>query len=715
MKLRIAPTILYSLTLMTGLTQAAIITVNTADNTDFSAGKTNLVYALTNINDGDTIAFNIPGTGPHYLETPPNGFPLLVKDNVTIDGYTQPGASPNTNPNTMSNNAVIKIVLDSRNGNYRDMEYTLFTPFNSSPPIDNTSMANERGGYGGGERATLGIYRATNANIRGLAFLGTFEPDAYGIAVAHDYGLDTAVKDRLAYDAGSSRNCHINGCWIGIDPGNPTVGGLAQFQNGITFYRHRDASGAPRPELPSESLLIGVKAGSANPRAEFNVIAYMVYAVAGEGIRTRFSGNFLGVMPDGVTPTGRPAGVPTPPTGAGFENGRYDDSEPIILGTDGDGVNDADEGNLFGPLTDLGTGLYPEVFDLYSTANKLYVIAGNRFGIAVDGTRWTNSCIIYDNIASTTKVQFGSDFDGVSDDLEANVVYNMYPFDEMFPTPTVASPPAFFFNAVGNMQAGGRLSMRGNVLVNNNLVPHSFADGAGTRLANYANFMGAYLRRDMGYEFPNFVGNTNPIPVINAATTVKKLIGTCPLGVGDYTNIIIDVYHADREGWENGKKFQFQELFDGVSEYLGFAQGREYLGSFVDNGPRDSNPVAGEFEFDISSANADPGELLTITANYSADPPGTRWGRVHTSNFATPITPAPAPLEPQMTITRSGANLVIAWDAAAGSFILQTRAALNTGAWADVIPQPAIVQVGDLNQMTLPLGGGNAYFQLVRR
>ena len=43
-------------------TRAAIITVNTEDNTDFSAGKTNLVAAINSLHDGDTISFNVPGT-----------------------------------------------------------------------------------------------------------------------------------------------------------------------------------------------------------------------------------------------------------------------------------------------------------------------------------------------------------------------------------------------------------------------------------------------------------------------------------------------------------------------------------------------------------------------------------------------------------------------------------------------------------------------------
>ncbi|HKS38173.1 MAG TPA: hypothetical protein VJW76_13330, partial [Verrucomicrobiae bacterium] len=191
-----------------------VITVNTT-NQVAGAGETNLTQAILALQDGDIIRFNIPGPGPHYLQTPTDGFPIVTKDNVTIAGYSQPGASPNSNPITSSNNAQIKIVLDSRNGNYRDMEYTAFgTTVTSSPPIDNSSMSGERGGYGAPEKAVLGIYRGTNASVRGLAFLGAFVEGNYGIAVAHDYGLNTNVLDRLAYDAGSSRNCHINGCWF---------------------------------------------------------------------------------------------------------------------------------------------------------------------------------------------------------------------------------------------------------------------------------------------------------------------------------------------------------------------------------------------------------------------------------------------------------------------------------------------------------------------
>ena len=44
----------------------------------------------------DTIAFAIPGAGVHTI-TPLTLLPIISQP-VTIDGYTQPGSSPNTNP-----------------------------------------------------------------------------------------------------------------------------------------------------------------------------------------------------------------------------------------------------------------------------------------------------------------------------------------------------------------------------------------------------------------------------------------------------------------------------------------------------------------------------------------------------------------------------------------------------------------------------------------
>src|SRR5215831_13761606 len=77
---------------------------NTNDN-----GTGSLRQAISDANSmgGGTIQFNIPGAGVHTI-SPLTVLPTITQT-VTIDGYTQPGASPNTNPPTMGLNAVLKI------------------------------------------------------------------------------------------------------------------------------------------------------------------------------------------------------------------------------------------------------------------------------------------------------------------------------------------------------------------------------------------------------------------------------------------------------------------------------------------------------------------------------------------------------------------------------------------------------------------------------
>lgn len=96
-----------------------------------SASAFAATFAVTNTNDSgadslrqaildanasaglDTIAFNIPGAGPHTIQ-PLSALPNIT-DPVVIDGYTQPGSSPNTNPPELGSNAVLVIELDGTN------------------------------------------------------------------------------------------------------------------------------------------------------------------------------------------------------------------------------------------------------------------------------------------------------------------------------------------------------------------------------------------------------------------------------------------------------------------------------------------------------------------------------------------------------------------------------------------------------------------------
>ena len=95
--------------------KANIYTVTNTDDT--GAGSLQQAILDANASAGlDTIEFNITvGSAPFTIQpTVANPLPV-ISDAVIIDGYTQPGAFPNTNPPGLGSNAVLKIELDGTN------------------------------------------------------------------------------------------------------------------------------------------------------------------------------------------------------------------------------------------------------------------------------------------------------------------------------------------------------------------------------------------------------------------------------------------------------------------------------------------------------------------------------------------------------------------------------------------------------------------------
>lgn len=507
------------------LLEGATITVNTTDNEFPFPGETNLVQAISLLADGDTIAFNIPEAGPHYIVTPATGYPYITNHNVTIDGYTQPGSAANTNTILGSNTAVIKIVLDSTAGGGTAGEF--FDGENGTP------------GFSPGSLGILFAKGATNVHIRGLSFMGN--ESVVGIAVD-----------------GRSHHFHLSGCWVGVDPDGSTV---SFMDTGVAVQGHNNGSGFGF--VFATNATIGVAAGTANvadARAQFNVIGRHVISLALQGRNMRFSGNFLVLLPDGMTDW------PDFPVDSVFENGRGGNN--LVFGTDGDGINDAEERNIVGGVREADDsyiiGIYGGGGPEAAATNMVF--AGNYFGVAVDGvTRLPNASVrIFEFGGTTPQARVGSDFNGVSDALEANKIYNSLNFE---------------------MAAGGDnsrwISLRRNELVNNTRLPLDPAEGA----AVYNKFMNEPFK-----------------PVITDLTT--SLSGTCGTPVGDpYTRLIVDVYLPDPEG-------------DSVSD----PQGKTWLASFLDNSSADSDPAVGAFTFNLETVGAIvSGTKLTIAVTYSGD------------------------------------------------------------------------------------------------
>jgi len=536
-----------------------------------------LTAAINALRDGDRIVFHIPpNTGEvHYIQTPPNGYPLITKNNITIDGYTQSGASPNTNSIHAPNNAALRIVLTSTNGNALSMQTACETSWGSAIP---------NLGYGDDEQAVLGFFHATNAEIKGLVIQST--PTTSTSITAGDCKSICFAANSFENGGGQCENWHISGCWFAV---NPVTKQVAYCADGTTVatpticiasYRTRNAVGGNEPDWNyNQPGTIGVAARSANPRAEFNVFV-TGYGFDSEGKNYRVCGNFYNVLPDGITA----ADITVLNDGAQMGDGYFEvgrNNSGVTFGTDGDGVNDADEGNICGPFANLaGAAVYT-----YSANNlqKNMVIAGNYFNADINGkpfvTTDTLGKVLHSAVNSGT-YRFGSDFNGVSDDLEGNLVFNqrLFDFDTSWPT-----------NAAW-------LSMRGNSMTNAStpsLTQPPFGDGydgAAAGLNTYSQFIDT--------AGPN--GAVDLVPVIGTGTTATSLSGVCgkPLSA-PYTNLVVDLYEAD-------------------ATMPSVPQGKRWIASFTDNSAADSNAAVGAFTFSTAGLGLKSGMPLTIAVTYTS-------------------------------------------------------------------------------------------------
>jgi len=92
----------------------ATFTVTNTNDSGLGSFRQALVDANAAVGP-DTITFAIPGAGVHVI-TPATVIPAITSP-VLIDGYTQPGATPNTNALNAGINAVLQIELDLTNTN----------------------------------------------------------------------------------------------------------------------------------------------------------------------------------------------------------------------------------------------------------------------------------------------------------------------------------------------------------------------------------------------------------------------------------------------------------------------------------------------------------------------------------------------------------------------------------------------------------------------
>jgi RHS repeat-associated protein/uncharacterized repeat protein (TIGR01451 family) len=377
-------------TLEDRLAPATFTVLNTNDSGAGSLRQAILDANITAV--PDLITFNIPGTGVHTI-APTSALPTIEQP-VDIDGYTQPGSSPNTNGPGLGDNAVLRIELDGSNaGSANGLDLNLF--FNTESSLVRGLAINRFGGVG----LAVGA-RSNSVQVQGN-FIGT---DVSGTL---DRGNGTSGIDvggsgnTIGGTLPAMRNVISGNGGIGISFGSGIFGSASgNLVQGNFIGTNVTGIGA----LANQSGITIGRGGSDNrigglTAAERNVISGNNFDGIGDsgGGNTTVQGNFIGTQVDGVRPLGNGR------VGVGVDNGGGGDTiggttsgagNVIAFNGNGSGFNEEGFGVLLartGNVSVLGNSIFGNVrLGIESTfslaAPVLTSVLGSDRNLRVQGT-----------------------------------------------------------------------------------------------------------------------------------------------------------------------------------------------------------------------------------------------------------------------------------------------------------------------------------------
>lgn len=275
-------------------------TTYTVINTD-NSGAGSLRRAIQDANGhngADLIVFNIPGAGVHTI-APTSVLPDIT-DPVTIDGYTQPGASANTQ--ATGNNAVLLIELSGANvGNFENVLWLR----NVDDCVIRGLVINRAAGNGihitsGSGHKIEGNFIGTNS--AGTSSLGNFYN---GVSVVDSTAVTVGGATPAARNVLSGNGAHgvylFDGTSQSVVQGNyigTNKSGAAAIQNGL---------GGVVIENNSTFNTIGGTAAAARNVISGNTVGISIFSagVANNNVQ----GNYIGADATGLVAVGNGTGM----------------------------------------------------------------------------------------------------------------------------------------------------------------------------------------------------------------------------------------------------------------------------------------------------------------------------------------------------------------------------------------------------------------------
>jgi hypothetical protein len=194
---KLALNLVVALSLSGSLSAATLVVTNTNDS---GAGSLRQAILDANASAGtDTITFNIPDSGVKTI-SPVSSLPTIT-DPVIIDGYTQPGSSPN--PLALGDDAVLLIILSGASA-----------PLGTDGLTINTGNSTIRGLVINGFKATasdiggngISILAGSNSNVIEGNFIGTNAAGASAVANTRGVKVLNASDNLIGGTTPATRN-----------------------------------------------------------------------------------------------------------------------------------------------------------------------------------------------------------------------------------------------------------------------------------------------------------------------------------------------------------------------------------------------------------------------------------------------------------------------------------------------------------------------------
>ncbi len=582
------------------LHQAIEIANGTLPVSSLTASQASLVVGA--LSTPNTIDFAIPGTGPFVIE-PISGLPAITSP-VVIDGYSQPGASPNTNGPDQADNAHLLIEL------YLPFPYG-FKPIlhlaTSGSTVQGLSFVGLQDGIfieGQGGDVVRG-------NFIGTALTGAppehLNRGVNALADANTIGGTTpAARNVIAGVLIAGSGNVVAGNFIGTDPT-----GTNPSPNSIGI------------QVAGDSNIIG----GTTPAAR-NVISGNDQGPGIAGTGNVVEGNFIGTDPTGTKAVPFSLGLIL----AGRSNtlgGTMAAARNVISGNTNYGVNLGGTGNV---VAGNFIGTDPTGNNSLPNGQAGLVISGTDSG-TVGGTAAGAGNVISGNLKDGINISFASHYPpftlipSSSIDLAGN-------FIGTDPTGTIPLPNAgdgISIDGGMNITIGGTAACAGNVIAFNGKAGVDIPAASPSLLAYFNNvgnlisgnsiFANVGLGIDLG---DDGVNDNNPAGSPTGPNLLQPYPVLTSASIGANGTAIAGTLDA-----APSTSYTVEFFSNPVADPSGFGQGKTYLGSTVV-----TTDASARASFTFAAPTVPPGQAISATAT---DPNG------NTSEFARDVTSAIMP------------------------------------------------------------------------